>query len=119
MYCFWLFWDSVFIDNILPNKFISAGYEYYYLLKPQAKSFIEFGSLSKLPFSRSQLPDYIVLTSESNAAVLKTSDKWAELLKTNYKMVGTYACKVNTLGLGSIFSSRRNYDGTTVYAKQP
>lgn len=107
------------LNKIPADKFVAAGYEYYYLLKPQAKRFIEFESLPKLPSSRSELPDYIVLTGESNIAVLKTAGKWADLLKTDYKVIGTYIFKVNDLGLHKIFFSRRNYDGTTVYAKQP
>ncbi|MSP53878.1 MAG: phospholipid carrier-dependent glycosyltransferase [Gammaproteobacteria bacterium] len=109
---------STLLNKIPAGKFIAADYDYYYLLKPQAKRFMAFAPLLKSPSSQSQLPDYIVLTGESNAAVLKTSGKWAELLKTDYKLIGSYVCKVNTLGLGGIFYSRRNYDGTTVYAKQ-
>ena len=107
--------QDTLLNKIPADKFVAADYDYYYLLKSQAKSFVEFGSLPKLPSSRSELPDYIVLTGESNAAVVKNSGRWAELLKTDYKVIGNYSCKVNTLGLGSIFSSRRNYDGTIVY----
>lgn len=110
--------QSSLLYQIPVNKFVAADYEYYYLLKPQAKSFIAFESLPKLPTSRNQLPDYIVLTGDSNAALVNNTGIWGELLKNDYKVMGTYTCKVNTMGLSRVFSSRRNYDGTTVYAKQ-
>ena len=98
--------------KIPSNKSIAIDYDYYFLFKKNNKSIHEFSYLKEVYYETKTLPDYLVLNQNSNEFLNNTNEEWYIWLRKNYNILGQYNCEANGF---SIFKSRRNYNGTSVY----
>jgi hypothetical protein len=105
------------LNKISKNSNVIADYEFYFLLKESSKNLAEFNSfianIQHFKFS----PDFIVLTNVEKKSLEELYPGLSNKLGGSYKILRYFECGSKKERFSSIFSYRKNYDGTIVFSR--
>ena len=100
------------LRNIPAGSSFLANFEFYFFLKPQARSLLAAEFVNQSHFDGGFAPEYMLLNTSS----LSRPDL-DRVVKERYGLVAEYFCPVRALGFDENLFNRRNLKGAKLYKK--